>query len=431
MTQGSGWWDDQSGGDALTSIYFNSPYSAVEFAKLFQLLLNSESSNGYVFGGVDNSLNVQAAGVPNMTVIVKSGKMLINGQVYINDADATVTIATADPSNPRLDLIVAEITYASQQIRVNVVAGTAAATPARPALTRNTTTYQVAIAEVYVAAAASSITDPVIHDLREFVANFNTLVSGGYPDNMIYNSELLAAVGTTLTVPGFIVTGAAAIVGRATASILAASWHGRGNVMKNTGNSTGFWQTKVIPVQGGHTHTLKTSLCVGVGNTNGMSVNVTSDGTGPVNVTKNYFVISRWEEVRITFTVPSDATYIQITWKSLANAKDSYFGPSILADGYLTGPWRQFHGIIMWEGQGPTLDNLTGQVTGNHTINLETVFNARTAKGRALRFDQWQCKRRIFSKWRCLGHIGNNALLCQRHRRIGIGRNSRCCYMGQ
>lgn len=90
----------------------------------------------------------------------------VSGQTYstqgqyfaINDAPLTVNLSTADPTNPRIDLIyigVIDTAYggASNVIKIDKVTGTPAGTPTVPALPANS----IALAQVNVAANATSI----------------------------------------------------------------------------------------------------------------------------------------------------------------------------------------------------------------------------------------------------------------------------------
>jgi hypothetical protein len=110
-----------------------------------------------------------------MTVSVASGWAAILGTyqtnmgtyMAYNDAAATATITTADPSNPRIDLVcitVSDAAYSGSlnQVAINVVAGTPAGSPTVP----STPTNSIALARVAVAAGATSITSGNITDVR-------------------------------------------------------------------------------------------------------------------------------------------------------------------------------------------------------------------------------------------------------------------------
>lgn len=113
-----------------------------------------------------------------MSVVVAAGWAAIVGTtqpnmgayVVYNDASTVLTISTANPTNPRIDLICATIndsyySGSTNNVVFQVIAGTPSGSPAVPALPANS----IAIAQVAVAAAATSITNANISDLRTIV----------------------------------------------------------------------------------------------------------------------------------------------------------------------------------------------------------------------------------------------------------------------
>jgi hypothetical protein len=130
-----------------------------------------------------SSMAISAQGSPNMTVNAAAGWAAIVGTtqsnmgVYVayNDAPTVLTITTANPSNPRIDRIVATVndayyTGATNNVTFTVIAGTPAGSPSAPATPANS----ISLATVAVAAAATSITAGNITDTR--VATTSTLV---------------------------------------------------------------------------------------------------------------------------------------------------------------------------------------------------------------------------------------------------------------
>lgn len=121
-----------------------------------------------------SSLAVSAQGTPNMSVSVAAGHAAVvsstsNAGVYVayNDAATTLTITTADPSNPRVDRVVMTINDAyysglTNNVVFTVIAGTPAVSPVAPATPSNS----ISLATVAVAAGATSIGSGVITDTR-------------------------------------------------------------------------------------------------------------------------------------------------------------------------------------------------------------------------------------------------------------------------
>jgi hypothetical protein len=113
-----------------------------------------------------------------MSVLVATGWAAIVGTtqanmgtyVGYNDASVTLTITTADPTNPRIDRIVMTVndayyTGSTNNVILQVIAGTPAGSPVAPATPANS----ISLATVAVGAAALSISTGNITDTRVLV----------------------------------------------------------------------------------------------------------------------------------------------------------------------------------------------------------------------------------------------------------------------
>lgn len=104
-----------------------------------------------------------------MTVKVPAGFAVVRGHGYNNSAEVSLTIAASE-SNPRIDTIVLTLDPSVNSIILAVVKGTAAVSPARPSLTQTETgVFQFPIADVAVAASATSIVSGNVSDRRTFL----------------------------------------------------------------------------------------------------------------------------------------------------------------------------------------------------------------------------------------------------------------------
>jgi hypothetical protein len=132
------------------------------------------------------SLAVTANSPAAMNVYVADGWAAIVGTtqadmgtyVAYNDASVLLTITTANPTNPRIDLICMTVndsyyTGVTDNVVFQVIAGTPASTPVAPTLPANS----ISLATVYVGAGALSITSGNITDTRVIVTT-NVPVSG-------------------------------------------------------------------------------------------------------------------------------------------------------------------------------------------------------------------------------------------------------------
>ena len=122
-----------------------------------------------------SSLSVGPNSPVGMSVVVASGWAAIVGTtqsnmgVYTvyNDANTTLTITTANPTNPRIDRIVATVQDAFYSGSFNdvifqVIAGTPAGSPVAPATPANS----ISLATVAVGAAVTQINTGDITDTR-------------------------------------------------------------------------------------------------------------------------------------------------------------------------------------------------------------------------------------------------------------------------
>ena len=132
-----------------------------------------------------SSLAVSPNAPVGMSVRVASGWAAIVGTttsnmgVYtiFNDATVTLTITTADPTNPRIDLVCATVrdayySGANNDVIFQVIAGTPAGSPSAPALPANS----VSLATIAVGAAVTQINSGDITDTR--VATTTNLAVG-------------------------------------------------------------------------------------------------------------------------------------------------------------------------------------------------------------------------------------------------------------
>jgi hypothetical protein len=128
---------------------------SILFQEYLDALVDGFDQNHAVISGCA----VTAQGSPNMTVAVATGVVISAGTHYTVGA-GNGTITTADATNPRLDLVVANSAGA-----IAVRAGTPGANPKPP----NKTAGDVLLAVVFVPAADTAIQSNQITDLRVLI----------------------------------------------------------------------------------------------------------------------------------------------------------------------------------------------------------------------------------------------------------------------
>lgn len=105
-----------------------------------------------------------------MQVKVPAGFAMVRGHYYSNTAIETVAIAAAHATLARIDSVVLELDPSANTILLTVLTGTAASTPAAPSLVQTDTgIYQIRLANVAVAAAATTISAGNVTDTRTFL----------------------------------------------------------------------------------------------------------------------------------------------------------------------------------------------------------------------------------------------------------------------
>lgn len=144
-------------------------YKAEDWAWYFGMFI----SNG-VFANPTSSLQV----VENsgMSVKVKPGAGFINGYAFRNTSEAPLTLDAGDGTYDRIDRIVLRWDLDNRMMLLAVKKGTAAASPVAPALTRTSSVYELALADIAVARGAVSVSQVDITDQRANTALCNFCV---------------------------------------------------------------------------------------------------------------------------------------------------------------------------------------------------------------------------------------------------------------
>lgn len=146
------------------SSFFNSvshdrTYRAEDWAEYFASFIG----NG-VFPVPSTGLQVVVDNGMNLSL--KAGKAWINGYFYNNTSDLTITIGTADGQLNRIDRIVVRWDLTNRIISAEVKSSTYSASPTAPALQRDADIFELALADVFVSAGVTAITQSNITDQR-------------------------------------------------------------------------------------------------------------------------------------------------------------------------------------------------------------------------------------------------------------------------
>lgn len=124
--------------------------------------------------GVCNDIgeNLQAFSLgTNMNVTVASGMAILkDGIPYVQESNQTVTIDTADGTNPRIDRIVVRLVREGQaqegKITLEKITGSPSASPTVPGITQSSSTWDLSLCQVRVNAGVTSIAADKVTDER-------------------------------------------------------------------------------------------------------------------------------------------------------------------------------------------------------------------------------------------------------------------------
>jgi hypothetical protein len=153
-----------------------------------------------VLGGVVGGTGLAVSAGTGMTVTVQPGSYVVpnsstptaGGYASTLSTQATLTVQTADPSNSRIDIIVAyvsDVGSSSSFGAIQIITGVAGPSPSVPTAPANSIT----LARLTVTAAATSITAGMLSDVRPFtVATGGILVAprgtvNGYKGQIAYD----------------------------------------------------------------------------------------------------------------------------------------------------------------------------------------------------------------------------------------------------
>lgn len=112
------------------------------------------------------SMGLQVVANDGMKLNVKTGKAWINGYFYFNTGDLAVELDTADGQLNRIDRVVVRWDLTNRVMSVKVKSSSFSASPTAPALQRDADIYELALADIYVGAGVTAITQSKITDQR-------------------------------------------------------------------------------------------------------------------------------------------------------------------------------------------------------------------------------------------------------------------------
>ncbi|MGE6516631.1 hypothetical protein [Lysinibacillus sphaericus] len=149
---------------AVRSGFFNSVngdrrYDAAWFAEYFATFIGDG-----VFPNPSNGLQlVEGQG---MRTTIKAGKGWIKGYYVTNDSDYIIQHDIADGVLKRIDRIVLRLNHLKRQIEIVLKKGSQASNPTAPTIQRDAEAYELVLADIFINAGTTQITQANITDQR-------------------------------------------------------------------------------------------------------------------------------------------------------------------------------------------------------------------------------------------------------------------------
>lgn len=142
---------------AVTYGFYNSRnhdrvYDAVQLSSIFDGIINDGIIQN--FPNANGSFKVTAG--TGMAVSVAPGRAWFNHTWTLNDAALSLTVPTAS-SQARIDSVILEVDLANRVNSIKILRGTPASSPSAPTLLNGPSVYQYRLANIAVAAGATSV----------------------------------------------------------------------------------------------------------------------------------------------------------------------------------------------------------------------------------------------------------------------------------
>lgn len=146
MAQKSGFFNALNNGGV-----YDRTYNAEDYCDNLAVVISSG-----VLRGTNDDLKVTANG---LNLSVNAGRAWIKGHYYKNDSTYALPAVSAPTGGSRIDRVILRFdkTITVRSVTIQYLTGTAAVTPVAPALTRNDNIYDLCLAEITIAANATSV----------------------------------------------------------------------------------------------------------------------------------------------------------------------------------------------------------------------------------------------------------------------------------
>lgn len=127
-------------------------YRADQFAEFFSIFLNSGIAS------VNSNVGLKIKPDTGLKINMDTGFALINGYYYKNDSQRAFNIEASDSTLNRIDRAILKLDLAARTITVYIKKGNLASSPAAPSLQRDSSIYELSLAQIVVNARSTAVT---------------------------------------------------------------------------------------------------------------------------------------------------------------------------------------------------------------------------------------------------------------------------------
>ena len=306
-----------------------------------------------VLGGVIGGAGLAVSAGSGMAVTVQPGSFVVpvtatpgnGGYCSTLAAQATFTVAAADPTNPRIDIVCASVVDNGNNTsygEVQIITGTAAPSPSAPSAPSNSIT----LAQVAVPAGTSSVSSGNITDSRPF-----TTTTGGI---------LVAAKGNVTGYPGQL------------------AWDRASGSFYHNSNA-GVAQMRVLP-WAPQVAVLNSAWTVPSTATAMLTVTITTDGKTDIRITSHISGLSQATPAtgQVAFTVKVDSAQVDET-DLMTHSTDT---ASVAHAGFTS-----IYSTSSAAGDTPAAGTHTVTVNGTNSTGQTTIVQAAAGKLAYLRVE--------------------------------------------
>lgn len=147
----------------FNSVIVNNKPDRAANAETMALYLKTFFTDGIV---LDTSAAMQVKAKSGLTVAIQPGTAFVDGRIMHSSAVENFTLDDASGVLNRIDRIILRLDYANRLMKFLVLKGEEGSEPTAPAITRSADIYDMCLAEVYIGATVTELTQANITDKR-------------------------------------------------------------------------------------------------------------------------------------------------------------------------------------------------------------------------------------------------------------------------